>query len=96
MSVALAYKIADVEADSSLVSSLTKICFGCDPDNPRAVPQKGCPTCGGTGEQALSAVQIAEELGAARAKTDAGTRTSIDENDDDGSGNADSDLYLEY
>jgi hypothetical protein len=99
MSAALAYQISDVEADASLVSGLTKICFDCDPDNPRAVKQKNCITCGGTGQQALAAAQIAEELSAARAETDMPSegRQANEENDDDGSDDgSDSDLYLEY
>lgn len=96
MSVAYAYKISDVEADASLVAGLTKICFDCDPDNPRAVARKNCATCGGTGEQALAAAQIAEELGAARMETDTDKKVDVENDQSDGDGDEDSDLYLEY
>lgn len=66
MSVALAFKISDIEQDQTLVDAVTKECEGCDPDNPRAVARDKCKLCGGTGRQALAAGDVAREISAAK------------------------------
>jgi len=81
MSLALAFKISEVESDPALMKGATKDCYFCDPDNPRAVPQEICTSCGGTGRQGFAAVEIAEELRASKSEASAG--------DED-------DLYLDY
>ena len=98
MSAALAFTIEEIEADPSLVAGLTKECFDCDPDNPRAAPREKCLTCGGTSRQALAAAQIAEELTAARNADDgdgSGSRPSSEQGEG-GTDDEDGDLYLEY
>lgn len=84
MSVAL--KISDVEQDFSLTSAVTKECFDCDPDNPRAVRPELCKTCGGSRRQALAANDVAAELSASKTAPAPGKTR----------GGADDDLYLEY
>jgi hypothetical protein len=81
MTAALALKIE--EADD--LAGATKECFGCDPDNPRAVPRPKCGSCRGTGRQPLAASQIALELAEAR-----------EEGDHQDRGGDGGDLYLEY
>jgi rRNA maturation endonuclease Nob1 len=84
MHLAVAFK--DIEADFSIVDGVTKECYGCDPDNPRAVPRKNCQSCGGSGRQPLAAREIAEELSATKTGA-ASASPSLDDSDD---------LMLEY
>ena len=78
---ARAYKIED---DDSAMGEMTKVCFGCDPDNPRSVIPEKCEICHGTGRQLFAASAIAKELRASR-----GEKISKDREETD-------DLSLEY
>ena len=66
MSAALAYLEHDLEHDLSPVQGLTVECAKCDPDNPRAVPQKKCPACNGSGRTLIALPSIVEEMRDAR------------------------------
>lgn len=64
--LARVFRIDEIEEDPSLVEGATKVCFDCDEDNPKAVDRATCETCGGTGQQALAAAEIAKELKASK------------------------------
>jgi hypothetical protein len=58
---AFALRISDIKDVDSL-ASLTKECFDCDEDNPKAHPKASCPTCKGQGRQVLAVLEIVREL----------------------------------
>jgi hypothetical protein len=63
---ALACHCKDLEKDPSSVERLTVLCPECDPDNPLAVPQANCPTCGGSGQAMISLSAIVTEIKTSR------------------------------
>jgi hypothetical protein len=73
----------EIEKDPSCLEGMTKECYACDSDNPRAVPRKTCKACGGTGREGLAALEAVEELRAAKSSK------KPEELED-------SDLYLQY
>jgi hypothetical protein len=98
--LARAFKITEIEENPELIKGATKACFGCDLDNPKRVDRSACKTCGGTGEEAISAAEIANELKASKklptsekqaARGKGGGRKRALKSVED-----DSDLYLEY
>ena len=86
MSVALSYRIEEIENSPELAETLSKECFACDIDNPLCVPQDTCETCGGTGRQAFAVTEIAKEL----KESKKAPKTNRGENV------LDEDLYFEY
>jgi hypothetical protein len=64
--LARVFRIDEIEEDPSLVEGATKLCFDCDPDNPKSGDRATCKTCNGTGQQALAAAEIAKELKASK------------------------------
>lgn len=95
--LARAFKIAEIEENPELIKGATKACFGCDLDNPKRVDRSVCKTCGGCGEEAISAAEIANELKASKQlptsekkTTRGGKKRSLKSVEDE------SDLYLEY
>ncbi len=51
-----------LEKDASPAEDLTVACFACDPDNPRAVPRRGCKSCGGTGRAPVGLARVVKEI----------------------------------
>lgn len=86
MSVALSYRIEEIENAPELAESLSKECFACDIDNPLCVPRATCETCGGTGRQPFAVAEIAKELKESKRTPRTNGKESV----------LDEDLYFEY
>jgi hypothetical protein len=78
-----AITVAEIESNPSCLKGMTKECYTCDLDNPRAIPRETCKVCGGSGREGLAASEIVEELREARSNK----KQEASE---------DSDLYLQY
>jgi hypothetical protein len=76
-------QVTEIESNPSCLKGMTKECYACDLDNPRAVPRQTCKTCGGSGREDLAASEIVEEI--KEAKSSKKQEPSED-----------SDLYLQY
>ena len=81
----LALKCNEFDDDDSLapIEKLTVDCWGCDEDNPFAVPSDRCPVCKGSKRAPVAFASIVKEIHGSRAELN---KTS----------SADDALYLEY